>query len=111
MSSDRPHHLTNDDLGRRLADVESGLSAVLTEQGHQGKRLDTLEERWDNLAASIARQGDRMLEIAERTQVILQRHDQSDEQVRDVQRAVRVVGGKVDALACASCPPLTKEPL
>lgn len=105
MSSDKPHHLTNDDLGRRISEVEQGLTAVLLEQGHQAKRLDMLEERWDNLAASIARQGDRMLEIAERTQVILQRHDSSDEQIREVQRAVRVVGGKVDALNCAQCPP------
>jgi hypothetical protein len=27
----KPHHLTNDDLGRRLSDVEQGLSAVVRE--------------------------------------------------------------------------------
>lgn len=112
MSSDNPHHLTNDDLGRRISDVESGLSAVLGEQARQGGRLDALEQRWDWLTATLGRLLGHQEEIVQRTQVILQRHDQSDEQIRDVQRAVRVVGSKVDALACSGCPPLTtKEPL
>jgi Tfp pilus assembly protein PilN len=100
-------HLTNDDLGRRIGEVEQGLTAVLSEQAQQGGRLDALEKRWDWLTATLGRLLGRQEEIAERTQVILQRHDQSDEQVRAVQREVRAVGGKVDALAlaCSQCAP------
>lgn len=103
MSDTAKHHTTNDDLGRRLSDVESGLSAVLSEQARQGGRLDALEQRWDWLTATLGRLLGRQEEIAERTQVILQRHDQSDEHVREVQRAVARVDGKVDALACSAC--------
>lgn len=104
MSDSKVHHLTNDDLGHRLSDLEHGLSAVLAEQGKQGVRLDVLEQRWDWLTATLGRLLGRQEEIVERTQVILQRHDQSDEHIRDVKRAVRDVELKVDNLSCFKGP-------
>jgi len=103
--SQKAHHATNDEIYRRLSDVEQGMTAVVREQGDQGRRLGVLEERWGWLTETLGRLLERQYEIAERTQVILQRHDQSDEQLRTLERKVEAVGTKVGALACASCPP------
>lgn len=96
MSDPQKRHATNDDIFRRLSDVEQGLLTVVREQGEQGKRLGVLEDRWGWLTETLGRLLERQYEIAERTQVILQRHDQSDEQLRTLER-------QIAKLACARC--------
>jgi hypothetical protein len=96
--------VTNADIFAEVAKLKQSMGELGESVQHTAKRVDVLEQRWDWLTDTLGRLLGRQGEIAERTQLLLQRSERDEELARETRRDIlhdiATIGRKLDERPC-----------
>jgi hypothetical protein len=92
--------ITNADIMGELASLKASVGRLSDSVQHTSGRVDKLEQRWDWMTETLGRLLNRQQEIAERTQLLLQRGEMTEVLQREILHDIATLGKKLDDRPC-----------